>query len=178
MRRLQQTPLLVFETGACQVICTLYSATSTANVAEHYGHGQLPPDGALATVMANLATITSDDCETVAALTKTIAALSEQVAAKDMWTKATYAAIKHLNQRGAPAEELSMAAPAATYVQKSYKTNNDNYCWYHGYQVGLAHTNTSGTNNAPGHKNEATKDNIMGGTCAVVSSSNKVGTLR
>jgi hypothetical protein len=53
--------------------------------------------------------------------------------------------------------------PGATYVRKSYKTKNDNFCWSHGYQVGLAHTSVNCTKRAPGHKDAATKDIIMGG---------------
>jgi hypothetical protein len=55
------------------------------------------------------------------------------------------------------------AAPAGAYVRKSYKTKNDNYCWSHGYQVGMNHTSANCTKKAPGHKDETTKDNIMGG---------------
>jgi hypothetical protein len=49
------------------------------------------------------------------------------------------------------------------YVKKSYKTKNDNYCWSHGYQVGLNHTSAICTKKAPGRKDNATKSNIMGG---------------
>jgi hypothetical protein len=36
-------------------------------------------------------------------------------------------------------------------------------CWYHGYQVGLDHTSANCTKKAPGHKNDAINENIMGG---------------
>jgi hypothetical protein len=55
------------------------------------------------------------------------------------------------------------AAPADAYIRKSYKTKNDNYCWSHGYQVGLAHTSANCTKKAPGNKDAATRDNTMGG---------------
>jgi hypothetical protein len=54
-------------------------------VAEHYVHGQLPADGGVVTAMANLATITSADRETVVTLTKEIATITDQLAAKDIW---------------------------------------------------------------------------------------------
>jgi hypothetical protein len=54
--------------------------------------------------------------------------------------------------------------PGATYMSKSYKTKNDNYCWSHEYQVGLAYTSSANcTKKYTGHKDAATKDNIMGG---------------
>jgi hypothetical protein len=45
---------------------------------------QLPADGGFVTAMANLATVTSADRETVATLTKAIATFTEQLKAKDM----------------------------------------------------------------------------------------------
>jgi hypothetical protein len=58
---------------------------------------------------------------------------------------------------------IETAVPGAAYARTSYKTKNDNYCWSHGYQVVLAHTITNCTKKAPRHKDEATKENIMGG---------------
>jgi hypothetical protein len=48
---------------------------------------QLPADGGFVTAMANLATATSDDRETVSTLTKENATLTDQLAAKDIWAK-------------------------------------------------------------------------------------------
>jgi hypothetical protein len=56
----------------------------TANVAEHYLHGQLPADGGFVTAMANLATATSADRETFATLTNTFSTLMDQLAAKEV----------------------------------------------------------------------------------------------
>jgi hypothetical protein len=58
----------------------------TANVAEHYEHTPVPAD-AFATAMANLATATSADRETVATLTRAIATITDQLKAKDIWAK-------------------------------------------------------------------------------------------
>jgi hypothetical protein len=44
-----------------------------------------------------------------------------------------------------------------------YKTKNDNYCWSHGYHVGMQHTSSTYTECKEGHNPAATKTNIMGG---------------
>jgi hypothetical protein len=72
--------------------CIISSTSSGAgynnnNVTEHYGCDQIPADGALSTAMASLTTVTSDDHETVAALTETITSISETLAATDVWAK-------------------------------------------------------------------------------------------
>jgi hypothetical protein len=135
----------------------------TANVAEHYEHTPVPADAEFATAMANLATATSADRETVAALTRAIATLTDQLKAKDIWAKSQEAEVRRLlGVQGHTRPAASTSAPT-TYVRKSYRTNNDNYCWSHGYQVGLNHTSANCTKKAPGHKDNAIKSNIMGG---------------
>jgi hypothetical protein len=59
----------------------------TATVTEHYGPNSLPADSGFVTAMANLATATSADRETVATLTKVIATLTYQLKYKDIWAK-------------------------------------------------------------------------------------------
>jgi hypothetical protein len=113
--------------------------------------------------MANLATATSADRETVATLTKAIATLTEQLKAKDIWAKSQEAELKRLLGTQGNAPPTAAAGPTNAYVRKSYKIKNDNYCWSHGYQVGLNHTSDNCTKKAPGHKNNSTKSNIMGG---------------
>jgi hypothetical protein len=96
--------------------------------------------------MVNLATATSDDRETVATLKKEIATLTEQLKIKDFWDMSQEAEIKILLGAHASAAPIVLTTPGAAYVRKSYKTKNDNYCWSHGYQVGLAHTSANCTN--------------------------------
>jgi hypothetical protein len=113
--------------------------------------------------MANLATATSAECETVATLTKAIATLTEQSKEKDIWAKSQEAELKRLLSAQGISTPIAAAGPTNTYVRKSYKTKNDNYCWSHGYQVGLNHTSANCTKKALGHKDNATTSNIMGG---------------
>jgi hypothetical protein len=100
-------------------------------VAEHYEQTPAPADTEVVTVMANLATATSADRETLANLTRAIATLTDKLKAKYIWVKSQEAEVRRLlgvqcNTRPAAAD-----GTPTTYVRKSYKTNNDNYCWSH-----------------------------------------------
>jgi hypothetical protein len=56
-----------------------------ANIEEHYVPNSFPADSGFVTVMANLATATSADRETVATLINAIATLTDQLKAKYIW---------------------------------------------------------------------------------------------
>jgi hypothetical protein len=113
--------------------------------------------------MANLATATSADLEPVATLTREIATLTDQLKAKDIWEKSQEAEVRRLLGVQGNTRPAAAASTPTTYVIKSYRTNNDNYCWSHGYQVGMNHTSANCTKKTPGHKDNAIKTNIMGG---------------
>jgi hypothetical protein len=119
----------------------------TTNVIEHYVHNLLPADGAFVTAMANLATATFSNRETVATFAKAIATLTEQLKAKDIWDKSQEAELERFLGGHATAAPIVPTTPGATYVRKYYKTKNGNYCWSHGYQVGLSHTRANFTKN-------------------------------
>jgi hypothetical protein len=112
--------------------------------------------------MANLATATSADRETVATLTRAITTLTDQLKAKDIWAKSQEAEVRRLLGVQGNTRPTTADGTPTTYVRKYYKTNNDNYCWSHGYQVGLNNTSANCINKAPGHKDNAIKTNIMG----------------
>jgi hypothetical protein len=135
----------------------------TANVAEHYEPTPMPANTGFVAAMDNLDTATSADRETVATLTRAIATLTDKLKAKDIWAKKHEAEVRCLLGTQGNARPTTAAGPTNTYVRKSYKTNNENYFWSHGYQVGLNHTSANCTKKAPGHKNNTTKTNIMGG---------------
>jgi hypothetical protein len=134
----------------------------TANVAEHYDT-PVPADTEFVTAMANLTTATSADREIVATLTRAIATLTYQLKAKDIWAKSQEAEVRRLLGVKGHTRPAAATSTPTTYVRKSYRTNNDTYCWSHGYQVGLNHTSANCTKKAPGHKDNAIKSNIMGG---------------
>jgi hypothetical protein len=96
-------------------------------------------------------------------LTKSIATLTEQLKAKDIWANSEEAELKCLLCAQGIVTPIAAAGPTNAYVRKSYKTKNDNYCWSHGYQVGLNHASANCTKKAPSHKDNATKSNIMVG---------------
>jgi hypothetical protein len=96
--------------------------------------------------MANLPTATSADRETVATLTRAIATLTDKLKAKDIWAKSQEAEIRRVLGTQGNARPAAAPGPTNTYVRKSYTTNNENYCWSHGYQVGLNHTSANCTN--------------------------------
>jgi hypothetical protein len=132
-------------------------------VAEHYEQTPAPADTEVATAMANLATATSADRETVATLTRAITTLNDKMKAKDIWAKSQEAEVRRLLGVQGNTRPAAATGTPTTYVRKSYKTKNDNYCWSHGYQVGMNHTSANCTKKAPGHKDNAIKTNIMDG---------------
>jgi hypothetical protein len=154
--RAQREQIIISSTtsGACY---------HTTNVAEHYEHTPAPADAEFVTAMANLATATSAYREKVATLTRSIATLTDKLKAKDIWAKSQYAEVRRLLGMQGNTRPAAAASTPTTYVRKSYRTNNDNYCWSHVYQVGLNHTSANCTKKALGHKDNAIKTNIMGG---------------
>jgi hypothetical protein len=110
--------------------------------------------------MANLATATSADRETVDTLTRVIATLTDQLKDKKIWAKSQEAEVRRLLVVQGNTRPVASDGTPTTYVRKSYKTNNDNYCWS---QVGLNHTSANCTKKALGHKDNAIKTSIMGG---------------
>jgi hypothetical protein len=63
---------------------------------------------------------------------------------------------------GSTTASASRATTNAT-ARARPETNNDNYCWSHGYQIHEDHTSMTCTRRAEGNKEAATKDNNMGG---------------
>jgi hypothetical protein len=148
--------------------CIISSTASGAGYhteffAEHYEPTPMPSNTGVVTAMANLATATSADRETVATMTRAISTLTDQLKAKYIWAKSQEAEVRRLLGTQGNARPAAAPGPTKTYVRKSYKTNNENYCWSHDYQVGFNHTSANCTKKAPGHKDKATNSNIMGG---------------
>jgi hypothetical protein len=123
--------------GGQRIISSTASSAGyhTANVAEHYGPNSLPADSSFVTAMANLVTATSADRETVATLNKAIETLT--------YVKSQEAELKSLLGAQGNVTPIMTTGQSNACVRKSYKTKNDNYCWSHGYQLGLAHTNAN-----------------------------------
>jgi hypothetical protein len=74
--------------------------------------------------MANLATATSADRETVATLTRAIATITDQLKVKNIWAKSLEAELKRMLGAQGNAPSAASAGPANSYKRKSYKTKN------------------------------------------------------
>jgi hypothetical protein len=107
-----------------------------------------------ANAIAQLATATASGRGTVATLTRTNAKLATQL-------KAAQAQIAQLKDDIAA---LKNKINPAWQGQRPIKTtNNDSYCWSHGYQVVKSHMSATCNMKKSGHKDTANKNNPMGG---------------
>jgi hypothetical protein len=109
-----------------------------------------------ADALANLATATASDRTTVANLTDTNAKLAIELTSVNAQLIKALAKItelqasnKHNNGKHHPPREYA---------------SNENYCWSHGYKVSATHSSSTCAHKSPGHKNEATRNNNMGGS--------------
>jgi predicted RNase H-like nuclease (RuvC/YqgF family) len=103
--------------------------------------------------IAQLATATAPDRETMATLTMTNAKLATQL-------EAAHAQIAKLKNKIAT---LKNKIKPAWQGQRPVKTtNNDSYCWSHGYQVAKSHTSATCNMKKSGHQDTANKNNPMG----------------
>jgi hypothetical protein len=104
--------------------------------------------------ITQLATATASDRGTVATLTTTNAKLATQL-------EAAQAQIAQLKNEIAI---LKNKIKPAWQGQRPVKTtNNDSYCWLHGYQVAKSHTSAICNMKKSGHQDAANKSNTMGG---------------
>jgi ABC-type transporter Mla subunit MlaD len=103
--------------------------------------------------IAQLATATASDLGTVATLTTTNAKLATQL-------EATHAQIAQLKNE---IPTLKKKIKPAWQGQRHIKTtNNDSYCWSHGYQIVKSHTSATCNMKKSGHQDAANESNPMG----------------
>jgi predicted RNase H-like nuclease (RuvC/YqgF family) len=107
-----------------------------------------------AEAIAQLATEMTSDRGTVATLTTTNAKLANQL-------EAAHALIAQLKSDIATLK--SKIKPSWQGQRPAKTTNNDSYCWYHGYQVAKSHTSATCNVRKNGHQEAATKIDTMGG---------------
>jgi hypothetical protein len=104
--------------------------------------------------IAQLATATASYRGTVATLTTTNAKLANQL-------EVAHALIAQLKNEIAT---LKSKSKPAWQGQRPVKTTNNNiYCWSHGYQVAKLHTSATFNMKKSGHQDAATKIDTMGG---------------
>jgi hypothetical protein len=118
---------------------------------------ELGRDGSMqdtAEAIAQLATATASDRGTVATLTMTNAKLATQLGAARALIAQLKSEIATLKIKIKPVWQGQR--PART-------TNNDSYCWPHGFQVAKSHTSATCNARKAGHQETATKVDTMGG---------------
>jgi hypothetical protein len=107
-----------------------------------------------AEAIAQLATVTVSDRGKVATLANTNAKLANQL-------EASHALIAQLKSE---ITTLKIKIKPAWQGQRPTRTtNNDSYCWSHGYQVAKSHTSSTCNVRKTGHQDTATKVDTMGG---------------
>jgi hypothetical protein len=99
--------------------------------------------------LANLATATAAGRGVVAALTQANARLVKQLEDNSNEFRELKALIKKERTE--------------KRCQRSFNPSPSNYCWTHGYKVGITHTSLTCKLPKPGHKKEATRADNMGG---------------
>jgi hypothetical protein len=104
--------------------------------------------------IAQLATSIASDRGTVATLTTTNAKLANQL-------EVAHALIAQLKSESATLK--SKIKHAWQGQRPSKTTNNDSYCWSHGYQVAKLHTSATCNVRKNGHQEAAMKIDTMGG---------------
>jgi hypothetical protein len=107
-----------------------------------------------AEAIAQLAMATASDRGTVATLTTTNAKLANQL-------EAAHALIAQLKSEIATLK--IKIKPIWQGQRPTRTTNNDSYCWSHGYQVVKSHTSATCNLRKTGHQENATKIDTMGG---------------
>jgi hypothetical protein len=107
-----------------------------------------------AEAIAQLATATASDRGTVATLTTTNAKLANQL-------EAAHALIAQLKSNIATLK--IKIKPVWQGQRPARTTNNDSYCWSHGFQVAKSHTSATCNVRKTGHQETATRIDTMGG---------------
>jgi hypothetical protein len=128
------------------------SGFHSANIVIKQGRDETMQDTVDA--IAQLATATASDRGTVATLTTTNAKLATQL-------EAAHAQIAQLKNEITALK--SKIKPAWQGQQPVKITNNDSYCWSHGYQLAKSHTSETCNMKKSGHQDAANKSNPMGG---------------
>jgi hypothetical protein len=106
-----------------------------------------------AEAIAQLATTTASDRGTVAMLTTTNANLATQL-------EAAHALIAQLKSE---ISTIKINIKPEWQSATDTNTNNDSYCWSHGFQVARSHTSATCNVRKAGHQETATKVDTMGG---------------
>jgi hypothetical protein len=117
-----------------------------------------------ADAFTNLATATTADRTMLAKLSKSNNELLKLLNTKDATITQLQAQLLQQipgNDRPAPAGRGPPRRPFQATVRCNH---NENYCWTHGWDCAPSHKSQTCTCPGPGHQNEATRANTMGGS--------------
>jgi hypothetical protein len=115
--------------------------------------------------LANMATAMSADRTTMGQLTNAIADLTAQLSARDQEITTLKSQLRGNNSgTNNTTNSNRESSQRTTWVNGKHRRDRGGYCWTHGFLV-AKDAHTSANCNAPkqGHKNEATRNNTMGG---------------
>ena len=123
-------------------------------------HGVLPAHlppvmDRLESALDNLALAATNDKAVVEQLTAANLALTSTIATLT-------ATVKKLADKGGKPTPRGTSAASGPRLTKNPVPGN--YCWTHGHRCSKAHSSLTCGNKAPGHKDEATSSNTMGGS--------------
>ena len=157
-------------------LCTTKQAGFTSNFAMQ-GQTQPPPE--YRDALVNLATSAAVDRELLNKLATTVASINDHI---NLLNKPPIASVT--NSDATTSTALSSVTGSIVDLQKQIadlqrentqlrqqqpqrprtRRDNGNYCWTHGYRVGNKHTSATCQNKAPGHQDNATREDTMGGS--------------
>jgi hypothetical protein len=146
----------------------------TSNQAGYQSANNVSPDQAYdiqhetATAIANLATATAADRSTLASLTSSNSSLSTELTQATAKLSAATIEISLLRAQLENRAETGRRRPGRPPDEgrRPPFAPNTNYCWTHGYKVAKTHKSSTCNSRATGHKQDATRDNNMGGSQA------------
>ena len=158
---------------------TTKQAGFTSNLATHHITNNTQPPPEYRDALVNLATSAAADRDLLTKLATTVATINDHIhqlnkppipsVPNSDDTTATAlssitSSITDLRQQVADLkrenEQLRQRQPRRPRTRR----DNGNYCWTHGYRVGNQHTSATCQNKAPGHQDNATRANTMGGS--------------
>ena len=159
---------------------TTKQAGFTSNIAIHPQHESEPPPE-YREALVNLATSAATDCKLLTTLATTVANINDHI---QKLNKAPVASVHNSDTTNSTA--LSSITSSVSDLQQQLadlkreneqlrnkhirrpRTRRDksNYCWTHGYRVGNKHNSATCQNKTPGHQDNATRENTMGGSQA------------
>ena len=163
----------------CNQLRTTKQASFTSNVAIHHHPNKTQPPPEYCAALVNLATSATADCELLTTLATTIANINDHI---QHLNKPPVASVNNSETTNSTA--ISSITSSVIDLQQQLadlkreneqlcnkktrrprtQRDNGNYCWTHGYHVGSKHTSATCQNKAPGHQDNATHENTMGGS--------------